>query len=251
MSEEKSATHARRSAVGPATQQHGVVTAAQLAELGLSSSGISYRASVGRLHRIRRGVYAVGHRRLSQHGLWMAAVLAVGEGAVLSHLCAAVLWQAWRRTARTLDVLAPRSLRRHRGIRVRRCRSLDSRDVTVHDSVPVTTVARTLMDITDVLTAAQLANVIHEAGFRGRFDLVATRAAMARANGRRVGVLKRALELNALGSAGTKSGFGGPFPGPPPLRRPTRAAPQRSSPGGRPQDRGGPVLAGARAVRGG
>jgi Protein of unknown function (DUF559) len=137
----------------------------------------------------------------------MAAVLAVGEGAVLSHLCAAVLWQAWRRRVRTLDVLAPRSLHGHAGIRVRRCRCLDRRDVTVHEGVPVTTVARTLVDLSDVLTGAQLANVIREAAYQRRFNLAGTRTAMARANGRRrLAVLERALELNALGSAGTKSG---------------------------------------------
>jgi hypothetical protein len=134
----------------------------------------------------------------------MAAVLAVGEGAALSHLCAAVLWQAWRRAAPHLDVVTPRD-RRVRGIRVHRCRNLDPRDVTVRDGVPVTTMARTLVDLTDVLTAAQLANVIHEAAFRHRFSEPATRAAMARANGRRLSVLERALELNAMGSAGTKS----------------------------------------------
>jgi Transcriptional regulator, AbiEi antitoxin len=188
-----------------AGRQHGVVTAAQLAGLGLGRHGIAHRVRVARLHRVRRGVYSVGHARLSRHGVWMAAVLAVGEGGVLSHLCAAVLWQAWRRAAPHLDVVTPRD-RRVRGIRVHRCRNLDRRDVTTHQGVPVTTVARTLVDLTDVLTAAQLANVIHEAAFRHRFSLSATRAAMTRANGRpHLSVLERALELNALGSAGTKS----------------------------------------------
>jgi hypothetical protein len=193
---------ADRALAALAARQHGVVTVAQM---GLTRAGIAHRVRAGRLHRVRRGVYAVGHARLSQRGVWMAAVLAVGEGAVLSHLCAAVLWQAWRRAVPHLDVVTPRD-RRVRGIRVHRCRNLDRRDVTVRDGVPVTTVARTLVDLTDDLTPAQLANVIHEADFRHRFDLSATRAAMARANGRRnLAVLERALELNALGSAGTKS----------------------------------------------
>jgi|tagenome__1003787_1003787.scaffolds.fasta_scaffold20668380_2 hypothetical protein len=137
----------------------------------------------------------------------MAAVLAVGEGAALSHLSAAVLWQAWRRGVRAIDIVTARD-RVCRGVRVHRCRNLDARDATVREGVPVTTVARTLVDLTDVLTAAQLANVIHEAAFRHRSSLPATRAAMARANGRRrLHVLERALELNALGSAGTKSGL--------------------------------------------
>ena len=178
---------------------------AQLAQAGLTRAGIAHRVRSGRLHRVRRGVYAVGHARLSQYGVWMAAVLAVGADAVLSHLCAAVLWQAWRRAAPHLDVVTRRD-RRVQGIRVHRCRNLDPRDVTVREGVPVTTMARTLVDLTDVLTPAQLANVIHEAAFRHRFSEPATRAAMARANGRRrLHVLERALELNALGSAGTKS----------------------------------------------
>src|SRR5205814_1308090 len=111
-----------------AARQHGVVTAAQLAQIGLGSSAISSRVKSGRLHRVRRGVYAVGHARLSQHGLWMAAVLAAGLGAVLSHLSAATLWQAWRRKVADVDVVAPRSVHRLSGIRVHRCRNLDSRD---------------------------------------------------------------------------------------------------------------------------
>src|SRR5262249_14748825 len=72
--------------------------------------------------------------------------------------------------------------------------------------IPVTTMARTLVDLTDVLTEHQLANVIHEATFRNRFSERATRAAMERAPGRRkLGVLERALEAHANGSAGTRS----------------------------------------------
>jgi hypothetical protein len=150
-------------------------------------------------------VYAVGHARLSQEGVWMAAVLAAGDGAVLSHLCAATLWRAWRRAPLHPDVTAPRYLRPHAGINLHRARRLDGADVTVRDGVPVTTMARTLVDLADVLDAARLANVIHEAAFRHRFDRAATRAAMERANGRRLRVLDDALRLNALGSAGTKS----------------------------------------------
>jgi very-short-patch-repair endonuclease len=91
------------------------------------------------------------------------------------------------------------------GIRTHWARNLDPRDLTIHRGIPVTTMARTLVDLTDVLTEHQLANVIHEAAFHNRFSEQATRAAMARAPGRNVGVLERALEANANGSAGTKS----------------------------------------------
>jgi hypothetical protein len=86
---------------------------------------------------------------------------------------------------------------------VRRCRHLDPRDLTTRNRIPITTVPRTLVDLTDVLTPHQLANVIHEAQFHNLYVPRAVEAAMARANGRtNLKVLERAIELNALGSAG-------------------------------------------------
>lgn len=184
------------------------MTAKQLAELGLETSAISKRVRTGSLHRIHRGVYAVGHPRLAEKGLWMAAVLAAGEDAVLAGLSAAALWRISRWTPDEIHVIAPGDRRRRREFRLQTCRHLDRRDVTWHYGIPVTGVARTLVDLTDVLTAAQLANVIHEAAFRRRFDERATRTAMARANGRaNLARLEEALELNARGSAETKSGL--------------------------------------------
>jgi predicted transcriptional regulator of viral defense system len=182
------------------------VTAAQLADLGLGRPAIANRVADGRLHPKYRGVYAVGHARLSQHGRWIAAVLAAGDGAVLSHLAAAKLWEVWRRKVTGVDVTAPTNRRDRPGVRVHRARHLDPRDVTKHDGIPVTTVPRTLVDLSSVLTAAQLANVIHEAAFRNRFDLEATRQAIERANGRHtLHTLATALEAHANGSAGTRS----------------------------------------------
>jgi hypothetical protein len=136
----------------------------------------------------------------------MAAVLACGQRAVLSHLSAAVLWKTWRRRVPIIHVLSPHQ-RTREAIEVHRARRLDPRDVTTRDGIPTTTPARTLVDLTDLLTSHQLANAIHEAAFRGLFDEPATRAAMDRANGRRrLDRLATALELNAAGSAGTKSG---------------------------------------------
>src|SRR3954451_4322934 len=76
-----------------AARQHGVVTAKQLAAAGLGRAAISERTGVGRLHRLHRGVYAVGHSAPSHHQRWMAAGLACGDGAVLSHGSAAALWE--------------------------------------------------------------------------------------------------------------------------------------------------------------
>jgi very-short-patch-repair endonuclease len=134
----------------------------------------------------------------------MAAVLAAGEGAALSHLSAAVHLKVWRRTVDGIDVTALQR-RQVKGVRVHTSRSLDPRDITIHNRIPVTTVARTLVDLAEVLTAEQLANVIHEASFRNRFSERATRAAMQRAPGRKLQPLEEDLAANAAGSAGTKS----------------------------------------------
>ena len=72
-------------------RQYGVVTYAQLRTLGLSREAVRHRERVGRLHRLYVGVYAVGRPDLTRHGRWLAAVLACGEGALLSHGPAALL----------------------------------------------------------------------------------------------------------------------------------------------------------------
>jgi hypothetical protein len=189
---------------GIAARQHGLIALAQLRAAGLDDPAVLRRVRAGRLHRIGRGVYSVGHASLSQEGRWLAAVMEAGEGAALSHLAAAKLWEIWRRRVNTVDVLSPR---RSRSPYVHRTRHLDPRDITKRNGIPVTMVARTLVDLTDVLTAEQLANVIHEAAFRQRFSEPATRAAMERAHGRRnLLFLEEALRAHAGGSAGSKSG---------------------------------------------
>jgi very-short-patch-repair endonuclease len=138
----------------------------------------------------------------------MAAVLSAGPDAALSHLAAATLSEIWRRgSPARIDVVTPRRRPgKRRNVTVHWCRHLDNRDVTARHGIPVTTVARTLVDLTDVLDAGQLANVIHEAAFRGRFNAKATLAAMARVGGRHhLDVLAAALDAHAAGSAGTRS----------------------------------------------
>jgi hypothetical protein len=101
-----------------AARQHGVLTTAQL---GLTGAGIAKRVSTGTLHRIHRGVYALGHPRLSKEGRWMAAILAAGDGAALAGLSAAALWQIWRRRTDTIDVIAPGNRRPQAGFRLHTC----------------------------------------------------------------------------------------------------------------------------------
>jgi very-short-patch-repair endonuclease len=135
----------------------------------------------------------------------MAAILAAGEGAVLSHLSAAKHWNIWRRKTTGIDVLVPGNRRTRTGFRVHRARHLDPHDVTTHQGIPTTTVPRTLIDLAPTLTPHQLANIIHEAAFRNRFDDRATKMALARAPGRDLTNLHAALQAHASGSAGTKS----------------------------------------------
>jgi hypothetical protein len=184
-----------------AARRHGLVTSAQFAAAGLSPGAISHRVATGRLHRHYRGVYSVGHAHLSPEGRWLAA----GDGAALSHVCAGKHIRIWRGGTDGIDVVAPRR-RNVPGVRIHFCRRPDRRDVTTRNRIPITTVPRTLIDLTDVLTAHQFANVIHEAQYRNRYNPRAVEAAMARANGRpNLKVLEHAIALNNQGSAGTRS----------------------------------------------
>lgn len=190
-----------------AARQHGVVSVGQLRAAGLTSAGITRRLRRGSLHRLHAGVYAVvGPDALSREARWLAAVLAAGDGSVLSHESAAELHAIGRRRPSLIAVTTP-TQRRPTGVRVHRYRTLDRRDVTTHRGIPVTTVHRTLIDLADALTPHQLTNVIHEAAFRGRFVEPAVRDAMERAPGRHnLAVLERAIALYRRGSAGTRSG---------------------------------------------
>jgi very-short-patch-repair endonuclease len=144
-----------------AARQHGVVTRAQLRLLGLKESAIDRRVAAGRLHRLHRGVYAVGHRVLSRHGRWMAAVLACGGGAALSHASAAALWELRRAAPARVDVTVPAAGgRARRPIRVHRVATLRPHEVTIKDGIPVTTPARTILDLAATLQAAHLESVL-------------------------------------------------------------------------------------------
>jgi predicted transcriptional regulator of viral defense system len=163
-----------------AARQYGVVTRQQLRDLGIGDTGIEERLRTHRLHRLHRGVYAVGHRALPSRAGWMAAVLACGEGAALSHVAAAAHHEIRQTSASRVDVTVPaRSGRRHpRGIRLHRSGRLSKQDVTVHEGIPVTTVARTLLDLADVLDKQALKRTIDEAEYRQRLDMTAVIAAV-------------------------------------------------------------------------
>jgi predicted transcriptional regulator of viral defense system len=146
---------------GPAGRQHGVVARRQLTELGLSRHAVTRLRMRGRLHVVHRGVYAVGHRKLTRDGVWLAAVLAAGEGTVLSHRSAAELWGIRETARRRIEVTVPRDVRRPR---LRVCRTvLPPDEMTTEDAIPVTTPARTLLDLAAVLDEHRLARAAERA----------------------------------------------------------------------------------------
>ena len=147
-----------------ARRQHGTVTHAELLRAGLSRHEIAHRVAVGALFRVHRGVYRAGHSAPNVLADYMAAVLACGDGAALSGFAAAHLLGIVREKAPP-EVLA-RGERRVRGVRTHRCRDLDRRDLTRWRGIPVTTPARTLVDLAAALELPDLARACHEAGVR-------------------------------------------------------------------------------------
>jgi len=151
-----------------AARQHGVVTSAQLRIAGVLPSGITDRLRAGHLHRLYRGVYAVGHPNIGNEGRWMAAVLACGEGAALSHRSAAALWRIGPLSA-PVDVTVASSGGRasRQGIRLHRSLTLSPADLTRRAGIPVTKPARTLEDLRRVLPRKWFARALREAEFLG------------------------------------------------------------------------------------
>ncbi len=180
---DRAAHAADRAAAALAAGQHGVVSGAQLIALGLSQQAIQRRCAAGWLHRLHRGVYAIGHVALTPRSREIAAVLAHGPEAVLSHRSAARLW-GLARHAPALEVTAPRSRAPRDGITLHRSRHVDPSDRASLDAIPVTALARTLVDLADVLSERQLADAVHEAEVRRLFDLPALEQALARVPGR-------------------------------------------------------------------
>lgn len=143
-----------------AAGQHGVVTYRQLREAGVGRGGIAARLERGALHRIHQGVYAVGHAGLSRGGRYMAALLACGDGAVLSHASAAVLWGLVPPNKDKgpvhVSLPSPNGRRRRSGIAIHRT-TFAPGDLTRRGRIPVTTPNRTLLDIRRTLSNPKLA----------------------------------------------------------------------------------------------
>jgi AraC-like DNA-binding protein len=169
------------------------VSRAQLAELGVSAATIDHWVRRSRLLVVHRGVYALGHAALRVEGRRLAAVLACGPGAVLSHRSAAAHWELLRTEQTRADVTTPRTRRAIPGIHLHRSRSLDDKDTTTHEGIPITTIARTLLDLAATVRKDRLERALAQAERLQLYDHRAIEDVIARSNGHRgTGALARA-----------------------------------------------------------
>ena len=151
------------------SRQHGVVSRSKLLDHGYDANAIRHRVAAGRLHRVRRGVYAVGRPRLTQNGHWMAGVLRCGPEAVLSHGSAAALWGIQPMRPGPIEISVPAHVRiRAGGIAVHRRAVLDADAVRFREAIRVTSPACTLIDIAARLERDQLEARAALSGARSR-----------------------------------------------------------------------------------
>jgi predicted transcriptional regulator of viral defense system len=172
-----------REIVALGNRQHGVISRRQLVDLGLGVRTIGRRLETGRLHRLHREVYAVGDPRVSVRGRWMAAVLACGEGALLSHRSAAALWGLIRPARDAVDVTSS-SGRRRPGIAVHECAVYDE-DRSELAGIPVTSLARTVFDLAETIDEERLIRAVEEADRLKLLRVSELEAVYARCPGRR------------------------------------------------------------------
>lgn len=168
-----------------AVRQHGVVARWQLLAMSFTRRAIDNRIASGRLHAVYRGVYSVGHAHVVGRGRWMAAVLAGGPQALLSHRSAAALWDLAPSSSPLIDVTASRGRAGHRGIRLHRPRTLHPEDRAKRDTIPVTSIARTLFDLAEVVDRRQLERVFEQAERLRLLDTSAVARVCERGRGRR------------------------------------------------------------------
>lgn|SRR5215203_151502 len=190
-----------------AGRQHGVLSIGQLKRLGYTRSAVGRAAASGRLHLIDRGVYAVGHTRLSPHGRCFAAVFACGPGAVLSHHSAAWLHGLARWSPEPFHVTGPVARLPRLPVRIHRARRLEVADRVVVEGVPVTAVARMLLDLAAAVRFEQLERLVERSEERGLFDLRQVEELLARTIGHHGhGRLRRAIAIYKPSSF-TRSGL--------------------------------------------
>ncbi|HET9153173.1 MAG TPA: DUF559 domain-containing protein [Solirubrobacterales bacterium] len=179
-----------------ARRQYGVVSRRQLLRIGEKEKGIEYRLAIGRLHLLHHGTYAVGHRVVPREGRWLAAVMAAGPSAVLSHWSAAALWMIRPNQRSVVDVTAPHKSRSWDGIK-RHHKALPADEVTVQDGIPVTTVPRTIFDLAATEDVDTIAAMLRESEHRNLWDELSLPDLVGRYPGRR-GVNKVRLALQRI-----------------------------------------------------
>jgi very-short-patch-repair endonuclease len=161
-----------------AARQYGVISREQLRNLGFSDGAVTYATSTGRLHRVFRGTYSLGRRGVGERGRSMAASLACGGGAVISHRSAAALFGLLDKGPVVVDVIAPGDRGRGiDGIRFHRVRPPRAGEVTKIDGIPCTTIARTLVDLAGMVGDRTLSSAFERAAKQGKLDIPAIEAA--------------------------------------------------------------------------
>jgi very-short-patch-repair endonuclease len=181
-----------------AERQHGVVAYSQLIAAGLSADAIRHRVQTARLHRVHPGVFAVGRPRLTQRGIWNAAVLSCGPGAVLSHESAAsLLGLAPPGPGPVVSIPRDRQLRR-KGIRIHRV-VFRRGDTGKFDSIAVTSPIRTLLDLASIFPTRRLEAAVNEADRLGLIDPDSLRSELNSRGGQRgVPALRRLLDVRTF-----------------------------------------------------
>jgi very-short-patch-repair endonuclease len=167
-----------------AGRQHGVVTRRQVLAAGVGRRAIERRVEWGLLQPVHRGVYALGGRPLRREAWWTAAVLAAGADAVLSHRSAAALWEMRNASPQRAEVIVPRHRRSTARLLLHQV-VLPTDEVTIERGIPVTTPARTLLDLAAVLSPQHLEAAFDEAQFRRLGSPTSLDALVARYPGRR------------------------------------------------------------------
>jgi len=190
----KERTHHRLARL--AQEQHGVVSRDQMRNLGYSDSAIDRATRAGRMHRVHRGVYAVGHLRLSPHGRCRAALLACGPRSTLSHDSAAWLWGLQATLAKTVDIAIPTRGHRRREIHIHHLPHLTAGDITSSEGLPTTALPRTLLDRAATSTHRGVERDLDRAERLGLLELGAIDELFARV-GKHPGIVKlrAAIEL--------------------------------------------------------
>jgi len=157
-----------RAVVEVASRQHAVISLAQLEQAGLGRHAVAHRVKAGWLRPLHRGVYLIGPLE-TEHSRAMAAALAAGPGALISHYPAAVLWDLRPPMEGPIDVTVPRKIRSRPGIRIHQA-ALHAQDITRRHGIPVTSAARTLLDIAATEPTAELDRALNEAGLQRRIS---------------------------------------------------------------------------------